>query len=126
MTKLISELEEINPTAANSLREGLEETLTLHRMRVPEQLRKSLNTTNCIESILAQVQQYTQRVDRWRNGAQIQRWVAAGLWEVEPRLRKVRGVRHMLLLKDRIKEELKRARKEKYLAEEQELVQVGV
>ena len=45
--------------------------------------------------------------------------------EVEPRLRKVRGVRHMYLLKDRIKEELKRARKEKYLAEEQELVQVG-
>ena len=85
-----------------------------------------MNTTNCIESILAQVQQYTRRVDRWRNGAQIQRWVAAGLLEVEPRLRKVRGVRHMLLLKDRIKEELKRARKEKYLAEEQELVQVGV
>ena len=125
LTKIISELEEINPTAANSLREGLEETLTMHKLQVPEQLRKSLSTTNCIESILAQVEQYTQRVDRWRNGAHIQRWVAAGLLEVEPRLRKIRGCRHLPLLRYKIKEEWERNRKEKYLGKEQELVQVG-
>ncbi len=54
--------------------------------------------TDCVESIMSQVEQYTQRVNRWRNGAHMQRWVAAGLLEVEPRLRKVNGWRYMNLL----------------------------
>lgn len=104
---LVKELEAINPSAANSLREGLEETLTLHKLEISGNLRRSFSTTNCIESILAQVEQYTQRVDYWRNGAHIQRWVAAGLMEVEPGLCRVRGWRNLGVLRSKIKEVLK-------------------
>ena len=95
LDSLIGELDQVNPTAANSLREGMSDTLTLHRLGLNRILARSFSTPNCIESILAQVEQYTQRVDRWRNGAHIQRWVASGLLEVEPRLRRVKGWRHI-------------------------------
>lgn len=106
LERLIKELGEINPTAANSLKEGLEETLTIHKLEMSDNLRQSFSSTNCIESILSQVEQYTQRVDYWRNGAHIQRWVAAGLLEVEPRLRKVRGWHYLTALRSKIKEVL--------------------
>ena len=64
------ELERINPSAAASLREGMEETLTLHRLGVPVLLRISLSTTNLIESPFAYVRQKTRRVRRWRGGDQ--------------------------------------------------------
>ena len=91
LIKLTKELNEINPTAAGSLKEGMPDTLTLHKLGLNQILRRSFSTTNCIESVLAQVEQYTQRVDRWRGGAHIQRWVASGLLEVEPRLKRVYG-----------------------------------
>lgn len=78
LTKLSNELEEINSSAAASLGEGLEETLTINKLKLTTELRKSFSSTNCIESVMAQIEQYTQRVDRWRNGAHIQRWVASG------------------------------------------------
>lgn len=125
--KLSGELEEINSSAAASLREGIEETLTIYKLKLSTELRKSFSSTNCIESIMAQVEQYTQRVDRWRNGEHIKRWVASGLLEVEPRLRKVNGWRYMNLLRSRIKEELElKQQEENNLADEQELIQVGV
>jgi putative transposase len=126
LTKLGNELQEINSSAAGSLREGLEDTLTIYKLKLSTELRKSFSNTNCIESIMAQVEQYTQRVDRWRNGAHMQRWVAAGLLEIEPRLRKVNGWRYMNLLRDRIQEELKRQQQEQSEdVNEQELVRVG-
>jgi len=125
--KLSGELEEINSSAAASLREGIEETLTIYKLKLSTELRKSFSSTNCIESIMAQVEQYTQRVDRWRNGEHIKRWVASGLLEVEPRLRKVNGWRYMNLLRSRIKEELElKQQEENNLADEQKLIQVGV
>ena len=125
LDKLIKALDEINPTAANSLREGSEETLTLHKLGISGNLRRTFSTTNCIESILAQVEQYTQRVDYWRNGAHIQRWVAAGLMEVEPRLCRVKGWRHLTALRSKIKEVLQIKEKNKCSAVE-DLVRVGV
>lgn len=125
LTALTGELEQLNPTAANSLKEGMSDTLTLHRLGLNQILARSFSTTNCIESILAQVEQYTQRVDRWRNGAHIQRWTASGLLEVEPRLRKINGWRQLQSLRDKIKEELECLRKEKQPLDEKELVQVG-
>lgn len=124
LEKLVKELEEINPTAANSLREGLEETLTLHNLGISGSLRRSFSTTNCIESILAQVEQYTQRVDYWRNGAHIQRWVAAGLIEVEPRLCRIKGWRSLTVLRSKIKEVLQI--KEKISSVVGNLVEAGV
>jgi len=121
---LVKELETLNPTAANSLKEGMSDTLTLHKLGLNQILVRSFSTTNCIESILAQVEQYTQRVDRWRSGTHIQRWVASGLLEVEPCLKKVYGWRQIHSLREKIKQELERRKKEQtVITEERELVQ---
>lgn len=87
----VRELEGINPSAAASLREGLEETLTLHRLGVPAALRGSLRTTNPLESPFAYVRQKTCRVKRWRGADQVQRWAAAVLLRAERTWKKVRG-----------------------------------
>ena len=89
------DLRRVNLSAAESLAEGLEETLTLHRLGLFPQLGLSLKTTNCIESLLAQVGQRTDKVDRWINSEQKQRWVASALLDIEPRLRRIRGYRFL-------------------------------
>lgn len=91
-------LETINPSAAASLREGLEETLTLHRMNVPEELRQSLRSTNLIESAISVTRTLTQRVLRWREGDMRLRWSAAGLLTAEKSFRRVRGHRSLPVL----------------------------
>lgn len=91
-------LEELNPSAAASLREGMEEALTLHRLNVPEELRRSLRSTNLIESALSVVRTATQRVKRWRQGDMRLRWSAAGLLAAEKRFRRVRGYKSMGVL----------------------------
>jgi transposase-like protein len=88
-------LESINPSAAASLREGLEETLTLHRLNVPEELRRSLRSTNLIESAISVTRTLTQRVQRWREGDMRLRWSAAGLLAAEKRFRRLRGHKSM-------------------------------
>ena len=77
--------------AANSLTEGLQEILTLHRLGLAGALRKSLCTTNCIESVFSSARYFTRNVKRWRGEEQMNRWIAAGLLEAESRLRKVPG-----------------------------------
>ena len=111
--KLEAELENINPSAASSLREGMEETLSLHRLGMYAELGKSMSSTNCIESVMSQLGQYTDKVDRWRGGTHIQRWAAAGLLELEPRLHKIYGYRHLNLLRMKLREEIKK-RQEKH------------
>ena len=98
LLRLVQDLAVLNESAARSLEEGLDETLTLHRLGVDVVLRKSLNTTNLIESVMAQIERKTQRVDHWRNSDQKQRWVAATLLQVEARFRCVRGFKHLALL----------------------------
>lgn len=115
LSKLQAELQDINPSAAASLDEGLEETLTLHRLELSAELGKSFSSTNCIESIMSRLGQYTDKVDRWRGGAHIQRWAAAGLLALEPRLQKVRGSRHLKLLKTKLREEVRNRRENKPL-----------
>ena len=107
LSKLEAELQQLNPSAAASLREGLEETLSLHRLGLYSELGKSLSSTNCIESVMSQLGQYTDKVDRWRGGTHIQRWAASGLLELEPRLHKVYGYRHLNLLRMKLREEIK-------------------
>ncbi len=106
LLRLVPELAKLNESAARSLEEGLDETLTLHRLGVPEDLRRSLNTTNLIESVMAQIERKTQRVDHWRNSNQKQRWVAATLLQVEHNFRRVRGVKHMALLQTALRTKL--------------------
>jgi len=102
LQKIFRQLERVNPTAARSLEEGLEETLTVHRLGVGAVLRRKLATTNPIESCLSMVQQVTRNVKRWREGDQQLRWVAIGLLEAEKRFRRIKGYQQMLLLKERL------------------------
>lgn len=90
---VVKHLEMLNPSAAASLREGLEETLTVHRLGVPELLRKTLSTTNPIESCFSMTRTITGRVKRWRGGDMVQRWAVTALLRAESRFRRVRGYR---------------------------------
>jgi len=106
LLRLRSELRLLNESAVKSLDEGFEETLTLHRLGVFGTLGTSLKTTNCLESINALVGQRTAKVDRWTNSAQKQRWLAAALLDIEPRLRRIRGYRSLPLLRSAIQAEI--------------------
>jgi putative transposase len=88
-------LDRISPDAAASLREGMEETLTVVRLGVPELLRKTLATTNPIESAFSVAQNVTARVKRWRDGDMRQRWCTAGLLRAETKFRRVKGHRQI-------------------------------
>jgi transposase-like protein len=95
LTRLHRELEGRNQSAAASLAEGLEETLTLHRLGVYELLGRSFKTTNCIESANALVEERCAKVDAWKTSNQRHRWLATALLDIEPRLRRVKGHRHL-------------------------------
>jgi transposase-like protein len=101
-----NELEELNQSAVTSLDEGLEETLTLHRLGVFALVGRSLKTSNVLESVNAQGEQRCGRVDNWKNSNQKQRWLAPALLDIEPRLRRFSGYRHLPLLRNAIQKEL--------------------
>ena len=88
-------LSRINPDAAASLREGLPETLTVVRLGVSAALRRTLATTNPIESALSVTRRVTARVTRWRDGDMRKRWCAAGLLRAESKFRRLKGCRAM-------------------------------
>jgi len=92
---ILHELEQRNASAAASLAEALEETLTLHRLGVFERLGISLKTTNAMESVMSLVEARCGKVSCWKNSSQKARWLAASLLDIEPRLRRVRGYRHL-------------------------------
>jgi len=98
LLSLANELQRINPSAARSLLEGLDETLTVQRLILPEQLRRSLRSTNIIESSNNGVRGSSRNVKNWRDGAQVERWTAAGLLEGETKFRSIRGYKHMSVL----------------------------
>jgi putative transposase len=111
LEKLLAELEDRNQSAAGSLAEGLEETLTLHRLGVYAVLGRSFKTTNCLESVNALVEARCAMVDHWKNSSQRQRWLATALVDIEPRLRKVVGYRHLPKLREALGRELKLEKK---------------
>jgi transposase-like protein len=88
-------LDRLNPDAAASLREGMEETLTVVRLGVPALLRRTLATTNPIESAFSVAENVTRRVKCWRDGDMRQRWCTAGLLRAESKFHRVKGHRHM-------------------------------
>lgn len=106
LTDLRKELDEVNQSAAASLDEGFEETLTLHRLGVFPLVGRSLKTTNVLESVNAQAEQRCGRVDHWKSSAQKHRWLAAVLLDIEPRLRRLLGYRHLPKLRAAIQKEL--------------------
>jgi putative transposase len=106
LEKIRAELSNLNESAVASLDEGLEETLTLHRLGVFALLGKSLKTTNIIESINAQAEERCGKVDYWKNSNQKQRWLVAALLDIEPRLRRLAGYRHLPVMREAIMREL--------------------
>jgi transposase-like protein len=88
-------LERLNPDAAASLREGMEETLTVVRLGVGELLRRTLASTNPIESAFSVAENVTRRVKCWREGDMRQRWCVAGLLRAESKFHRLKGYRHM-------------------------------
>ena len=92
------ELMHLNPSAARSLAEGMEETLTVHRLQVPPQLRMTLASTNVIESAFAIVERVCLNVKRWHAGDQRERWVGSGLLVAEKQFRRVKGHKQIPLL----------------------------
>jgi putative transposase len=95
LDRLHRELMELNPSAARSLEEGMDETLTVHRLRMPAQLRRTLASTNVIESAFSIVETVCRNVKRWRPGDHIERWVGSGLLVAERQFRKVQGYRQI-------------------------------
>lgn len=98
LTQLLRELMDLNPSAARSLEEGLEETLTVHRLRIPELLRETLASTNVIESAFSVVEKVCANVKRWHGGDQRERWVGSGLLVAESQFRRVKGYKQISLL----------------------------
>ena len=106
LDRLHRELRLVNESAAASLAEGLEETLTLHRLGVFAELGVSFKTTNLIESVMARLEAKTQRVTRWRTSDQKLRWCGAALDAMERQFRRVKGYRHLPLLKQALHRKL--------------------
>lgn len=94
-------------SAANSLTEGLFDLLTLHRLGIQGTLRKSLCTTNSIESIFSSARYYTRNVKRWRKEDQMERWLASGLLQAEQKLRKVPGYTQLKKLREALRKSVK-------------------
>jgi hypothetical protein len=89
---------QLNPSAARSLEEGRDETLTVHRLRMAPQLRTSLASTNLIESTFSMVETVCRNVKHWQGGDQYLRWVGSGLLLAESRWNRVHGYREIPLL----------------------------
>ena len=95
---VVRELERINHDAAASLCEGLEETLTIHRLGLPALLRRSFASTNILESAFSRSRHVMRNVTRWRNSRQKARWVATALLHAERSFRRTKGYRLMPML----------------------------
>jgi putative transposase len=101
------ELRPFNLQAAKSLMEGLEETLTLQRLKLISTFGPSFSTTNCIENLNSQLVKYTGKVKRWVDSEQRYRWVISGLLQIEKRMTKVKNCRQLHELADIITKEVK-------------------
>jgi transposase-like protein len=102
---LATELDRTHPRAAASLREGLDETLTVLRLAVPPTLARTLRSTNCIESMISVCREHAGNVKRWRDGQMALRWCAAGMVEASKQFRRVNGHLHLPTLRAALERE---------------------
>ena len=96
---LAKELDRTHPGAAASLREGLDETLTVLRLGMPPTLARTLRSTNAIESMISVCREHAGNVKRWRDGQMAMRWCAAGMVEAGKQFRRVNGHLHLPTLR---------------------------
>lgn len=107
LLEIRDELKKINRSAANSLEEGLEQTLTIHRLGLLEELGSTFTTTNLIENLNSQLAKYIRKVKRWINSQMRARWTATALFEIEMKMRRVNNYKKLPLLRAALKSELK-------------------
>ena len=98
MKKIIQWLGEHHEQAAKSLTEGLEETLTVHRLGLPDLLRRTFRSANPIESMFDKVEYRSRRVKSWKGRNQVARWAASSLLLHEKKFRRIRGYKQMHML----------------------------
>jgi putative transposase len=96
---LAGELDKTHPGAAASLREGMDETLTVLRLGVPPTLARTLRSTNCIESMIEICREHAKNVKNWKDGQMALRWAAAGMLEAGKQFRRVNGHLHLPALR---------------------------
>jgi transposase-like protein len=100
------ELDRTHPGAAASLREGLEDTLTVLRLGVPPTLARTRRSTNTIESMISVCREHSANVKRWRDGQMALRWCAAGMVEAGKQFRRVNGHLHLPALRAALEREV--------------------
>jgi putative transposase len=100
---LANSLKKDHPDAASSLREGLEETITILKLKIPGLLQRSIRSTNAIESGFSMVAKNLRNIKCWKNGTMVQRWLSAALLDAERRAHRIPGYRSMSVLVAEIK-----------------------
>ena len=93
LTNLARRLRNDHPGAASSLEEGLDETIAVKRLRLPNKLERQLSTTNAIENLMGSIRRLSDRVKRWRGGKMIMRWTVAAVADAATRFRRITGAR---------------------------------
>lgn len=88
-----------SPGVCGSLLEGLDEILTVNRLRLPAELRRSLACTNAIENMQGTIRRVTRNVKRWRDASMALRWAAAGMMEAKAGFRRLKAYRHLPALR---------------------------
>jgi putative transposase len=117
---LAGELDRTHPGAAGSLREGMEETLTVIRLGIRGKLRRTLESTNACESMIEIIRRTQRNVKHWSSGEMGLRWTAAGMLEAEQQFRKVIGHTDLAKLAVAIDRDLNRTRQTATTAPTQE------
>ena len=112
LREIVGWLENISPSAARSLEEALEETLTLQKLGVNGFLLKSLSSTNLIESCFSRSGEWCSRVKNWSGPKMLIRWTAAGLLHAEKGFHRIRGYRHLQRLASALQKNMNRKQKE--------------
>ena len=108
---ILDDLKIDNMGASRSLEEGLEETLTLHRLGLYETFGRSFATTNAIENLNSQIEKYLRKVKYWKTSSQRYRWVASALYEIEHRMRKVNNYKKLNEMRETLKAEINKQQK---------------
>lgn len=101
--RLATQLDKSYPSAASSLREGLEEMFTVARLGIDGRLAKTLTTSNPIESMISIARTTNRNVTRWRDGQMVLRWTAAGMLNAERSFRRIKGYKQMPQLVDALR-----------------------
>ncbi len=105
---LAAQLEREHPSAAASLREGLDDMFTVRRLGASDRLARSLSCTNAIESMISTVRLVSSQVKRWRDPAMVRRWVGTGMIEAQRSFRRIKGCKDMKQLVDAVRAEVAR------------------